>query len=468
MSDRTRAILINAHDGQGAVTGEVRRVWGVSPSETAHHLTRRLAPTPPSAADFLHPDVGWGLVLPEAPGGTSTADKARALDAPEAIRTLRAERGDAPVFRYTGDWSRLRADYADGTSRSLATAGTGTGTAQGRLPRFLLIYATPEQIPWELQYRLQTQCCVGRLHLEDEALDRYVAHLLGPWAAPPSRAARALTWATAYDPITRLMREELAAPIHQTLDARAGVDATYVGSGPGGPGGPVSGEQLVAALAAHQPSLVVTTSHGSTPYRDPARLAAELGVPVGEDDRALDLDALFAAWQPDGAVWYAHACCSAGSTSPSAYRDAVVRDGPVDALLQGIAAGGSKVAPLPTRLLSADRPARAFIGQVEPTFDWTLRERHTGQTLTASLRDAIDPRLFYQDPGSPRAWPLAHAFQEHYAPVSDLLMCYQDEVEAYNEGGGDPWSAFAHRLVANDRLSLVVIGDPAVALAPTP
>jgi hypothetical protein len=30
-------------------------------------------------------------------------------------------------------------------------------------------------------------------------------------------------------------------------------------------------------------------------------------------------DTLLAEWQPDGAIWFAQACCSAGSDSPTAY-----------------------------------------------------------------------------------------------------------------------------------------------------
>ena len=46
---------------------------------------------------------------------------------------------------------------------------------------------------------------------------------------------------------------------------------------------------------------------------------------------------------------------------------------------------GAFTTPLPRALLGATRPLRAFVGHVEPTFDWTLRQRQTGEHLTFPL-----------------------------------------------------------------------------------
>ena len=102
----------------------------------------------------------------------------------------------------------------------------------------------------------------------------------------------------------------------------------------------------------------------------------------------LDPAALLAKWQPDGAIWYAHACCSAGSDDATQYAD-LVGDGPVKDVLLGVASLGATVAPLPTALLGAERPLRAFVGHVEPTFDWTLRHPESKEPLTHALRTAL-------------------------------------------------------------------------------
>jgi hypothetical protein len=44
-------------------------------------------------------------------------------------------------------------------------------------------------------------------------------------------------------------------------------------------------------------------------------------------------------------------------------------------MLKNIAAtAGARISPLPRALLGAEKPLRAFVGHVEPTFDWTLRD----------------------------------------------------------------------------------------------
>jgi hypothetical protein len=112
-------------------------------------------------------------------------------------------------------------------------------------------------------------------------------------------------------------------------------------------------------------------------------MAASLGALVDGQHLTLDIDALLAAWQPDGAIWYAHACCSAGCDNVNSYKELVPAGSTLASVLDGVAALGAQVAPLPQRLLGAAKPLRAFIGHVEPTFDWTLRQPETGQVLTA-------------------------------------------------------------------------------------
>src|SRR5207302_1988162 len=126
--------------------------------------------------------------------------------------------------------------------------------------------------------------------------------------------------------------------------------------------------------------LIVTTSHGQTgPLADAVAMKSKLGLPVDQDFQPLDPDQLLATWEPDGAIWYAHACCSAGSNAISLYgcQDTGINNipiclveagSPVDRVLKGVAGLGSLVAPLPRALLGAKKPLRAFIGHVEPTF----------------------------------------------------------------------------------------------------
>ncbi len=124
-------------------------------------------------------------------------------------------------------------------------------------------------------------------------------------------------------------------------------------------------------------------------------------------------------------------------------------------------AAGERIAPLPQALLGAAKPARAFVGHVEPTFDWTIRDQMAGHPLTGSTMTALY-ELLYQ----PR--PLGHAFGPWFEDVGVLFGQRDLAREKYNEGTGTLAVAGLTQLAALDRRSMVIIGDPTVALPPLP
>src|SRR5205823_5528889 len=100
--------------------------------------------------------------------------------------------------------------------------------------------------------------------------------------------------------------------------------------------------ELVCALRRTRPAMIVTTSHGRTsPLGDPEALRAGAGLLVDVDKRVLDIAELISGWQPDGAIWYAHACCSAGTDGETSFDGLFEADGSMDTLLKGIAGAGS-------------------------------------------------------------------------------------------------------------------------------
>ena len=224
--------------------------------------------------------------------------------------------------------------------------------------------------------------------------------------------------------------------------------------------------QLIDALAdpARPPAFVMTTSHGMTgPLDDVAKMASTLGLLVDQHGAPLDPAALLAKWQPDGAIWYAHACCSAGSDDATQYAD-LVGDGPVKDVLLGVSSLGATVAPLPTALLGAERPLRAFIGHVEPTFDWTLRHPESKEPLTHALRTAL-----YDGMHRARPNPVGMAFKPVFDQVGQLFAQFQQATKASTSV--DPAlrararaAALRTQLGALDRQACVILGDPTVAL----
>ncbi|MGH3470151.1 MAG: hypothetical protein ACRDQF_20720, partial [Thermocrispum sp.] len=222
-------------------------------------------------------------------------------------------------------------------------------------------------------------------------------------------------------------------------------------------------EALVTALAGQQPALVVTTSHGMTgPLDDLETMRQQLGALVDQDHAVLDVQALVQAWEPRGAIWFAQACCSVGADRPSTYDGLFAADTDVGRVLSAVAELGAMTSPLPRALLGAPHPLRAFIGQVEPTFNWTMAFPPNQQRLTADIELALYDGLC-------GGAPAGLAMSRYYQPVGTLLQQHDNAVKRYNvTAGAEAQSsldtALYTKVTAYDRASTVILGDPVVAM----
>jgi hypothetical protein len=180
---------------------------------------------------------------------------------------------------------------------------------------------------------------------------------------------------------------------------------------------------------------------------------------VDQDYASLQPGDLLSQWQPDGAIWYAHACCSAGSCSQTLFDGLCEAGSEVDRILKGVAQIGGQISPLPTALLGASKPARAFIGHVEPTFDWTLRDSGSRQLLTDSIQQALYGELFQPS-------PLGQAYRKYYDRLGSLYTSYDAESAEFSRGGNTRGAMLRDLLCARDIQSMVILGDPTVILPP--
>ena len=441
--------------------GPVKPVKGDVPAPARWALQRDIQVTPrmlaPQVADirdWRSEEVGWGVVLAE---GASI---------PDALQELITTR-KGPVFRYRANtphsFTHLR-NYE--SKKDVAIAGSPRGTGPDCLPQYLLIYGSPSEVPWQLQYVLNANRCVGRLHITGSALGRYVTRLIDGWPDDNSpKSNRALVWSVV-DPdetgdITHLMRHAIAEPLVKRLrsDDQIGEKVRFLD----GTSSPVTVSGFVDVLAEHQPGLIVTTSHGKTgPLGESETMAKHLGLPVDHVGGALDVEAILANWQPAGAIWYAHACCSAGGDGTGFFADLFGSSSTAYNVLRAVASLGPTVAPLPTALLSAESPARAFVGHVEPTFNWTLEDRFTGQLLTTGIIEALYSRLFV-DKGEAEA-PVSYAFRDWYAQTNGLRAQYIEAQTRFNRGGETEDVLLTTQLAAHDIESTVLLGDPTVVM----
>jgi len=420
----------------------------------------------PDELQWQDPRVGWGLVLPHRPE-KKLEDLVELKDVPESVRQLWMDRGNGPVFRFKADSPeafRLLFDLKNNRTVTM-DKGSPMGTAPGDLPRYLLIYGTPKEVPWEVQYALNTIRAVGRLPFPNTSekqspADNYIQCLRGGWKNTKSQFTHTLVWATEWksDIMTPIMRREIADKLHQKYSTDPDLKAEYLA------GADATIPKLKEVLVQHRPGLIVTTSHGQTgPLSKPEVMRAKLGMPVDQEKRALGPNDLTDSWQGDGAIWYAHACCSAGSTKMSDFEGLFHPESGIGATLKGVSAMGSLVAPLPLALLGVPRPLRAFIGHVEPTFNYSLIQPANQESLTSSLVTALWTNLF-QD----KREPVGYAFRDCYDRVGSLFnllnLNLKDLRSRITDVASQRPAMLWSLLTAYDLRSMVILGDPTVLL----
>src|SRR5262249_16926454 len=152
-------VRLNAWTGSEPAAGMVSE-----PAEWA--LRRELEAAPRLLArreidlrDWKDEKVGWGVVV---------ADGAKI---PSALAELIKQR-KGPVFSYVKNWQYglvLLRNY--GASKDIDINAAPRGTAPDALPHYLLIYGSPAEVPWQLQYVLNANRCVGRLDLTGKPLE---------------------------------------------------------------------------------------------------------------------------------------------------------------------------------------------------------------------------------------------------------------------------------------------------------
>jgi hypothetical protein len=186
---------------------------------------------------------------------------------------------------------------------------------------------------------------------------------------------------------------------------------------------------------------------------------------VDADYHLVEPGDVLAGWQPNGAIWFAQACCSAGAQNPSIYRGMFDPTTDTGQVLDGVSIVGPMSAPFPTALLGCANPLRAFIGHVEPTFEWTLWHPPTRAQLTDWVRTLMYQQLY-------QAMPVGLALQRSqvYTDVGALLLQYQDAL-ARHAVAPDKTArrsaldlALYDKVSAYDRACTVLLGDPTVAV----
>lgn len=391
---------------------------------------------------------GWGVIWPH------DVDPAiRAALAP-LLALRRQQAGE--LFR------ELTLRPGEATLDFMARHGVGPAPVDPRkLPFYLLIVGSPEQIPFALQYRLDVQYGVGRIAFDQ--VEAYAAYARGVVAAERGE-------------IRRPRRVSLIAPANPSDRATARSSADLVeplgtkakSSHPGWKIDPVLRDAATKkAFAQHlggeaTPALAFVACHGLGFYRGSAEQAKWQGALVCQDwggphvQRPIYTGEFFAAEDVAdsadvaGLVAFLFACYGAGTPkNEDFYNDAAQRIQLADQAF---------VAPLPQRLLGhPSGSALAVVGHVERawtySFDWPQAGPQL-QVFESALGRLLD--------GYPIGAAMDH-FGQRYAELALDVKAGLDDLDYESEP--DVLSIAGRVLAFKDARAYVVLGDPAVRLS---
>lgn len=405
-------------------------------------------------------EAGWSVVFPAAAKGSEQASRNAAIR--EALSPLLDHRRAQATRQKETYYREFEYRPKESKSKFLSRLGAGPGPADpDHVPYYMLLVGSPEEIPFRVQYQVDVQYAVGRIHFDE--LDDYETYAKAVVAAETGEVFRGLSAAffgvkNPRDGATRLSHDYLVGPLADHV-ASAEVQGNWDVRRFMKEDATVS--QLGDILGGTPPAFLFTGSHGvgfasgsdkQLPYQG-ALLCQDWGGPKGD---GLSRDHYFAAENISsgtdlrGMIAFHFACYGAGTPS-----------------LDEFTAGRGKkekaphpfLARLPCRLLTAG--ALAAIGHVDrawgTSFMW-LDGEGKGKPQQAVFRSAIKRLL----EGAPIGYAMDD-FNLRYAEMASDLTNALEEIDLYDEDIPD--KELAKMWIAqNDARNYAVIGDPAVRL----
>lgn len=430
-------------------------------------------------------ETGWAAIFPFTNGDQAlTARQAEIRKALAPLFELRREQASARDECYFRILDSSNDAYRPNETKRqyLSRLGVGPGPADpDYLPYYLLLVGSPEEIPYHLQYQLDVQYAVGRIHFDTIA--EYAAYAHSVVAAEtsvdaPTREAMFFAAANPNDDATALSLAHLAEPVAKHAaqlfsDADWRVRTLF--------GDRASKGNLVEAICPNPkasasssrerraPQFLFTATHGLGFNPDDRRQRELQGALLCQDWRgpgtSVNEDTYFAGRDiPQhadltGLISFHFACYSTGTPR----RDEFPQDNPGSA--SSTIAPRSFVARLPQRLLGhPGGGALAAVGHIERawTYSFMNPERNeSGQTLqyTSAFKSAIQCLL--------SGHRLGHAmeyFNIRYAEAAAEITAELQASAVYDEPYTDERLATLW-LESTDARNYAVVGDPAVRLS---
>lgn len=417
--------------------------------------------------------TGWGVILPAVkPGTPEDAAQQQIVDALQLLLDWRQAQA-AKINDRRFQVFRHERGYRPGDSKQkyLARLGAGPGPVNPDegVPYYLLIVGSPQVTPYSVQYQIDVQYAVGRIHFE--TITEYANYARSVVAAEKGglrlgKEVAFLGVANPDDPATRLSRNFLVAPLadmvekelHEGWNVQRFFDEKATRE---------NLEQLLGG-GGSAPALLFTGSHGmGFPNGDPRQLRQQGALlcqnwpgreqwkqPIKEDFY-FSADHLRSDANLLGLIAFNFACYSGGTPQFDEFSKQAFRE-------RKAIAPEAFVSGLHKKMLGLEKGgALAGIGHVERawgcSFRWGTGKNGAQQQQLAAFNSTMTCLL----KGMPVGAALEY-FNERYAELSSDLVREIEDSEFGKEL--DPYEIANMWTANNDSRGYAITGDPAVRL----
>jgi hypothetical protein len=418
-------------------------------------------------------EAGWGVIFPAVPAGGEEAMRQEAIrEALSPLLNLRKAQATRIEEHYYKEY-RGKLGYHPGDSKQkyLALLGTGPGPADPeRVPYYLLIVGSPEEIPFHVQYQIDVQYAVGRIYFD--TIEEYANYARSVVAAETGGLALArevafVGVANPDDMATQMSRKNLVGPladkaeswdevgdwtVSRYFDERA--DKAHVSELFGGPKTPAlifSGSHGMAfergdpLQERHQGALLLQDWTGPKQWKGP--IGEELY--LSGDDLRSDAGLL-------GLISFNFACYGGGTPKFDEFSKQAFKQ-------RKAIADRAFVSGLHRKLLGHPKGgALASLGHVERawgySFMWGSGRRGAAEPQLAVFESTLESLM----KGMPVGMAVDY-FNERYAEMASDLSWELEQLE-YEADAVDPYTLATMWTSNNDARGYAILGDPAVRL----
>lgn len=417
--------------------------------------------------------TGWGVIFPAVDKGSQAEKEQLAIyEALEPLRMLRQQQASAIKANRYKEFRGVDA-YRRGETKQayLGRLGSGPGAVDpDKLPYYLLIVGDPASIPFRVQYQIDVQYAVGRIHFD--RIEDYYHYAVSVVAAETQQLAmsRRAVFFGALNPddgATQLAHEKLIVPLSQYAEQDQAPNGWTIERYLNGAATTRCLSDLLNGTQA--PALLFSSSHGmGFDPGDPlqrvhqgALLCQDWKGPSWHKDIPEDWyfsgDKLKSDSSLLGMIAFNFACFGAGTPEKDDFSAQAFKDRP------STLSPFPFVADLPRRMLSLPKGgALATIGHVDRAWDCSFRWQGSGRKSGSDAQLAVfESTLKLLMEGNPVGYAL-ECFNERYAELASDLSVELEDVR----NGKDPDDYLLSSLwtSSNDARGYAIVGDPAVRL----